>query len=479
MGPLGAGGQVHAALALARLHHRGHQQAGAKEVGVLAGPGGAVPGEVVEQRAHHRGALFVGGGHLLLDVGPQPLPQEHVLLADFVVLLPKAPHLVGRAGKAGGPAGGALLGLGGIAVPVEAHHRAEGPVLEPPGQQLLEGGVGGVAAVEAADVRGPPGDAGDAHVQPGGELVAEALKAGVDVAAPHQGAVLLRARPGAPQQVDDVLLALGLHAVEEGLGVKQGVAVAHLGVGPQVVAVVVKVVGGVLRLGLVQPEDAHALVVVVLLGDAPHIVPGGGVGGVVVDGAALELHGHPHAPVGADEQPLLQHLPVAGVALIHRGPNGHHQLYAHLFQLGDHGVGVRPIGGVELPVPLQGPVEEVHHNHRDGQSPLFVLPGDGEQLLLGLVAQLALPKAHGEVGHHRHGARHGGVLLLHLGGGVPGGDPVVQNVRGHGLEGGDVLAEDGPAHGGVVPQKAVAPGGQEEGYAGLGVALGQLQVGAL
>ena len=124
-------------------------------------------------------------------------------------------------------------------------------------------------------------------------------------------------------------------------------------------------------------------------------------------------------------------------------------------------------------------MEEIHHDNADGQSPALILPGHLQQLLLGLVAELALPVAHGEFRHHGHLAGGVRVGLLDLGGGIPGGDPVVQLLGGEGLPGGDVFAEIHPSNGGVVPQEAIAQGTEEEGNAGLGIPLRQLQVGTL
>ena len=134
---------------------------------------------------------------------------------------------------------------------------------------------------------------------------------------------------------------------------------------------------------------------------------------------------------------------------------------------------------VELPVALVGPVEEVGHDHRDGQVAPLVLAGYLEQLVLGPVAQLALPEAHGELGHHRHGAGGAGIGLFDLGRGVAGGDPVVEDVGRLRVPLGDILAKGRLADGGVVPEEAVAQAGEHEGHAGLRVAVGQLERAAL
>lgn len=99
--------------------------------------------------------------------------------------------------------------------------------------------------MEAADVGGPPGEAGEGDVEAGGELVAERGPGGGDVAAPDEGGVFLAAGPGAADEVDDGGLAGGELAAVEGGGVGAGVEVADAEGGAEVVAVVVEVVGGV------------------------------------------------------------------------------------------------------------------------------------------------------------------------------------------------------------------------------------------
>ena len=72
----------------------------------------------------------------------------------------------------------------------------------------------------------------------------------------------------------------------------------------------------------------------------------------------------------------------------------------------------RPAARIELPVSLQGPMEEVTDDDGDRQAALLVLPRHRKELLLGLVAKLALPEAHGELGHHGNRAADCRVSLL-------------------------------------------------------------------
>jgi hypothetical protein len=123
-------------------------------------PADIVVREVQEQRAHRRKALGMRRPHRAHDVGPQVLPQAEPPAEDLVGLGAEGPQLVRRSG---------LLGPGhhdGLPDPVQAAQRAEHPELEPPDQQFAERGGLDVAALEPADVGGPPADAGQADVQP-------------------------------------------------------------------------------------------------------------------------------------------------------------------------------------------------------------------------------------------------------------------------------------------------------------------------
>ncbi len=192
--------------------------------------------------------------------------------------------------------------------------------------------------MKTTDIRRPPRQSGDAHVKARGQLVAEAGPGRGNVAAPDEGAVLLAAGPGAADQVDDVLLALGLHALVKGAGVLPRVEVADAEHGAEVVAVVVKVVDGVFGLGLVEPEELDSFGVVVFLDLVPDVLAGVGVERVVVGGVALEVVVDPDAPFGLYQVSTFPHLfKVLGAGVDGR-PDGNHELDLELMELLDHGV---------------------------------------------------------------------------------------------------------------------------------------------
>ena len=106
----------------------------------------------------------------------------------------RAVDLVGRAAVADTAARRAEGRFLGLAIAMEAEDRAEGAIFKPADQQFVEIRIVGNAAMETADIGGPPGDAGETHIQPGGELVARAGRIDRHDAATAQ---MLRERYGA------------------------------------------------------------------------------------------------------------------------------------------------------------------------------------------------------------------------------------------------------------------------------------------
>ena len=475
-----ARGQVDLPPPRAGLRHGRDEHVRAVEVFVLAVPGRGVVGEFEEERADDGRAGLVRLAHQFTRVGAHGLAHGDQAGEDRLALRAVGPDLVVRAAVEARFAGLRLHLDARVAHAVQAHDRAEEPPLEPADEQLVEGGVAGVGADEAADVRGPPGDAGKAHVQPGADLLAQGGEVGVHVAGPDERAVAGAAGPGAAQEVDDLLLSLALHALVEGAGVGLGIEVAGLGHGPGIVAVVVKVIGAVFRLGLVQPEDAHAVVVVVLLDLAPEVGAGVGVGGVKEQGVLVhKAHLAVHALVAAGEEALLVHLPEVLALERDLRPDGDHQLHAHGLELLDHGLGIGPELLVKAEVAHVRPVEEVHDDHVHGDAAAVVLARDVQELLLVPIAQLALPEAQAVLGHLGRVADGVGVLALDVAGGVAGADPVVHLLGALGGPLHEVAAKARPADGGIVPEEAVALVGEHKGHARLGIALGQLKRGVL
>jgi hypothetical protein len=187
--------------------------------------------------------------------------------------------------------------------------------------------------------------------------------------------------------------------------------------------------------------------------------------------------GH-RAVLGADEVPALLHHRVVLAQRRDRGPHRDDELDAELRQLAHHRRRVGPLRRVELPLAQVRPVEEVADDGVQRQPAPGVLAGDAEELLLGAVAQLALPEAGGPL--RQHGGVPGGRRVAPHGlRGPPGRDPVVDLPGAVGHPARAVPGQLHPPDRGVVPQKRVAPVGGQHRDGDLGVALHQVEDGAL
>ena len=251
----------------------------------------------------------------------------------------------------------------GLAVAVQTHDRLEYRPLVPAREQLPEFGIEYVALHKAAYIRVPPRYARQTDVQPGLQLVAQRLPCGWHVSAPQYVSVFLAARPAAAQQVQRAALAKRLDRLEIRARVELRVNVAALQRGADVIAEIVEIVFGKIRLGVVQPEEIYAVIVIALFAFFPYVSAGLRVGGVYLHAVALKVVRLHRAALRAHQKPLLSHLPEVFAAPVHARPYGHHHLYAHGVQLVRHRFGVRPVGLVEFPVALQRPVEKVDNYH--------------------------------------------------------------------------------------------------------------------
>ena len=300
----------------------------------------------------------------------------------------------------------------------------------------------------------------------------------MNISGPHQRAVFLAARPCAAQQIDDLLLSFRLHSVEEGLRVHHRIDVSDLHVRSQMIAIVFKVIDGIFRLGLVQPEDLHAFVIVILFDLAPDIFAGFRIGRVKLDGVAHVGVVDAHTLFHSGKKALCLHLGKVLALVVHHRPHGDHQLDAHLLQLCDHGVGIRPVCRVEAPVALFRPVEEVHDDDIQRDLSAFVFSCHFQKLFLGLITQLALPEAKAVFRHHRHFSGCVRIGFLDLGRGISRSDPIVKLLGGSDRPGGDILVEVDAADAGVVPQEAVSQGRKHKRNTRLRIAVCQLELGA-
>ena len=236
-----------------------------------------------------------------------------------------------------------------------------------------------------------------------------------------------------------------------------------------------EIIGGILRLRLVQPEHVDAVAIVIFFYFVPDELPGLRIGGIIDHCIPLEVEALYGAPLSPHHQPSLVHFTEIHALPVHGGPYGDHAAHAHLFQFVHHSLRVGPVLRVEVPIPLPDPMEKVYHDDIQGNPAPLIFPGHLQHLLLGAVAQLALPQAQGILREFGSPSRDSGIVLqdgLRI---VVRRDPVVQLLGQAAVPLGIVGSEHHLADSGIVPQEAVTFAGDIEGHADLGVALGQLQ----
>ena len=304
----------------------------------------------------------------------------------------------------------------------------------------------------------------------------------MNIAAPHQRAIALAARPGAAHQRKHLRFARRAQSVVHALGEQLRIQVAHHRMRPQLIAVGLCAViqpGRVLRLGGVQPQVADARVVIALFALFPHVLARLRVGGVEEDGPVRGAHGEAHARVHLHQIAPIEHFGKIFAAHLYARPHGNGRLHAHIPQFAHHAHGIGPVRRVEFPVAKLGPVVKVDHDDAERQAAAAVLARHAEQLFLRAVAQLALPKSHGAFGHHGRQAGRAHIALHDGRGRVVRRDPVIDQAGVFRLPHRHVGAKGRRAHGGIVPQQAIALAGEHKGHGALRVALHQLQRGAL
>jgi len=241
------------------------------------------------------------------------------------------------------------------------------------------------------------------------------------------------------------------------------------------VTVVGVVIHAELRLRLVQPEEAHAFVGVVLFAFPPYIFPRRGVCRVKEQAVRLELHGHGYAHLLADQEVVLPHLPEILRTQVDLGPYGNHKLDPHGLQFPAHRLRVGEEFLVKAVVAHIRPMEEIADNDIHGEPAPSVFPRHLQKLFLVPVAQLALPEAQAVFGHHGDAAGGIGIMGEDLRRIISRGDPVIQLPAAFSRPLGHVFGKGHAACRGVVPEKTVPAGGKAEGNRGLGVPVRQFQ----
>ena len=184
-----SGRKVNLAPAHPELGDGGHEQIGAEEELVFHRRGLGIVGKVEEQWPHRRQASFRGQLHLLHDIAPQTLPQQH-----------GRPDM-----RIGVPADGPGLVVGPAAM--RAEDWQEDPILIPAHHQFLKAWTRIVMGDKPADVATPPRNAAHHHVQPHLHVFFQMLEGTKMSCGSGAGPVTLAARPGIAADGHHLLLA--------------------------------------------------------------------------------------------------------------------------------------------------------------------------------------------------------------------------------------------------------------------------------
>ena len=398
--------------------------------------------------------------HQLSCIWTHRLSNRDVLFADLVYLIAVRPDLIRCTGYTLCATGRAKLWLIRHTVAVQSHNRTERAVLKPADKYLMIGLIINIRSEESADIRCPPRNSRNSHIQSCRKLILETLKCGMNVSGPYECAILLAAGPCAAQKVHDILLTLFLHAVEKRLRVHHRIYISDLYIRSQVIAIVFKIINRVLRLRLIQPENLNTLVVVIFLDLLPYVLTCLRIGRIELDRVAHIGVVDPHTLFHAGQQSLCLHLVKVLALVVYHRPYRYHQLNAHLLELCNHCIRIRPVGRIKSPVALLRPVEEIDHDHIDRNTTTMIFSCHLKQLLLGLIAQLALPESKSVLRHHRHLTGRIRISLFDLCRCIACGDPVVQFLRGLYLPGRDVLIEADSSDRRIVPEEAVTKRGK-------------------
>ncbi len=336
--------------------------------------------------------------------------------------------------------------------------------------------------MEAADVRGPPRDAADRHVQPGTDLIVEHFERGTDIPGPDRGPESLTAGPRAAAQEEQVLFTFTFHAFIECFLVQKWIQAGHLCGAAEVEAHMFVRLPVHLRFAAVDPEYPETLPVIRVPDFLPEhsaCVRVCSVVEVEVNMALLfiidETDRGRRAAFGADQVSVLIKIAEIPTVAVERGPDRYHGLDAHFVQFRQHALNVRPAGFIKAEIAHARPVKEIDDDHREREVPAVILPRHIKKFFLRLVAQFALPEAAGPFRQLRGMAGGVGVLFHDLGGCIAGGYPVVELVGGFSGPAGDCVTEFNPADGGIVPQKPVPAAGHQERDGYLTVFLAQIQ----
>ncbi len=185
----------------------------------------------------------------------------------------------------------------------------------------------------------------------------------MNVSRPCEYAIALAACPATAHQVDYLVFAFCTQAVVKALSEIARIAVAYFQYWSRMVAIVIEVIGTILRLGFIQPEELDPVIKIVFLHRIPDKLPRLRVGGVKESGVAHKIEVDLHAAIAGHQPAFGFHLRKERATRFHGRPDRHHEPDAHGFQLFYHRPRIRPVDRIETPGSLIGPMEEIDNHH--------------------------------------------------------------------------------------------------------------------
>ena len=311
------------------------------------------------------------------------------------------------------------------------------------------------------------------------DLFAEILVSRENISGPHERTVFLASKPCTAHKVDNVFLPVLFLSFVEHAGILSRVNISDLFHRACGVAVALILVRRKLRLCFIQPECADAEICIIFLYFLPYILSCSRICCIQKDIIPMEQHLYINTCVALYKESLLFHFFVIFTSPVNLRPDGNHRFDAHLMQLIDHRLRIREIFFVKTVIAASWPVIVVDHENIQRNAAFFVLARHVQNLLLIVVAQLALPEAQAVLRHHRNFTNGICEVLLDLRRSIACGYPVVELFCGARQPFGRVRSEMYFADRCIVPQEAVAKARYIKRNARLRIAVRQFQVASL
>ena len=336
--------------------------------------------------------------------------------------------------------------------------------------------------MKAANIRRPPRNPADGHVQACADLCGENFESRFDIPRPYGCAEPLTARPGGAAQEEWFFFAGFGHSLGKGLGVQERVKPGNFAPVAQVESQVVIIDGADFRFAGIEPENTDAFFEICLLGHFPECLSRLWMGRVVVVqvdkplGLRVEKREQGRrAALGAKHPSFPRKLLVAAAVSIERRPDGNHHLHPDRLKFLNKTCGIRPSCGIEAHVAHHFPVEEIDHNDRERKTARLVFMGDAKKFVLRFVTQFALPESRCPIGKHRRMPSRFGISGHDLRWRVSGGDPIVYPRAGIRHPACVVLGEFDASRAGIVPKESIASVRKREGDGNLAIPVCEIE----